>query len=70
MEQLTIPAKIRSLVEKAICNQLEAFIERVSRGDLVGFEEQLYDIIKELYNLVAQGCRTNKSHQQCLFEPV
>ena len=55
MEQPTITTKIRLFVEKELCNNCETFIDKVSRGDLAGFESDLWKLIGQFYNLVAEG---------------
>ena len=58
MEQPTITTKIRLFVEKELCNNCETFIDKVSRGDLAGFESDLWKLIGQFYNLVAEGVLT------------
>lgn len=55
MEQPTITTKIRLFVENELCNNCETFIDKASRGDLAGFESELWELVVQFYNLVAEG---------------
>jgi hypothetical protein len=54
MGQLAITAKIDSLVETSLKNNLASFIDMVSEGDLAGFEDRPWDFTKELYHKIAE----------------
>lgn len=54
MEQPTIATKIMTLVETGLIKKLTSFIDKAGQGDLAGFEDQLTDFVRELYNLVAE----------------
>lgn len=54
MEQPTITTKIGSFVEIGLTKKLSSFIDRVSEGDLAGFEDQLWVFVMGLYNTVVE----------------